>query len=698
MFPTIEIGEQHLRDLNRATKLEWLETNGLGGYASCTVAGANARRYHALLVASIKPPRQRMVLLAKLSESLWLNGVEHQLDTNLYHPSAVHPDGYRLLKSFKLAPFPTMEFAIGDATLTKQIIMPHMRNSTIISYRLDAHEKALIHVRIFLNARDHHHITRYDASWLEDAKLYVQNRCVHVKLRWYAPPLAISFTHGRFVESRDWYYNFRYPIEAERGLEDCEDLPTIGYIEAQLGQGKPLYIVASIDDLHADEAEEAIERELERRAKLLSAIPFEELRNSVDELVRALNLSQGEQLSVNEIAGLSDCLLPRLWLSSDSFIVRRANSLSSIIAGYHWFADWGRDAMISLPGLTLVTGRYQLAREVLEHFGEHMDSGIIPNFFSDDGTPVYNTVDASLWFAHAAYSYLRHTRDFGFARSFLYDRLRQLLHWHINGTHFGIRMDDDGLLTWHADGMALTWMDAKVNGVPITQRQGKPVEVNALWLHLLWFVMHLAELFGDAPTKAHIERIHKVAAKSFHKLFWNDELGCLYDVVTEDGADASVRPNQLIALMLPSIKFDEHHAHSILKIAIEHLLTPMGLRTLAPNDRRYIGRYIGNQAARDVAYHNGTVWAWLLGAMCTGYARYNGRSMKARLTVAKWLCGMLEHLGEAGIGYISEIADGDPPHTPRGCIAQAWSIAEVLRSLVEDAFNIRKPKLWDEDD
>ncbi|MFA4030271.1 MAG: hypothetical protein GDYSWBUE_001913 [Candidatus Fervidibacterota bacterium] len=698
MLPTIEVGEQQLHDLDRAIKLEWLETNGIGGYASCTAVGANTRRYHALLVASLKPPRQRMVLLAKLSESLWVNGIEYQLDTNLYHPNAVHPQGYWLLKSFKLSPFPTMQFAVGGATLTKQIIMPHMRNSTIISYRLDAPKDALMRVRIFLNARDHHHITRYDASWLREAELCVLSRCVRIKARWYAPPLTISFTQGRFIESRDWYYNFRYPIEAERGLEDAEDLPTIGYIEARLSHREPLHIVASVDSLHADDAEEVISGELERRARLLNTIPHEKLRSSVDELTRALNLVEGEQLDAGDIGNLSDCLLRRLWLSSDSFIVRRPGSFTSVIAGYHWFADWGRDAMISLPGLTLVTGRYQLARDVLLHFGEHMDGGIIPNFFSDDDIPAYNTVDASLWFAHAAYSYLRHTRDFGFMRSFIYERLRQLLHWHIHGTRFGIKVDDDGLISWHADGMALTWMDAKVGGVPITQRQGKPVEVNALWLHFLWFASRLSEELRDTPTKAISKRLHKIAAESFHKLFWNEELGCLYDVVTDDGADASVRPNQLIALMLPSIKFDGHRAHSILKMAARHLLTPMGLRTLAPDDHRYIGKYIGNQASRDVAYHNGTVWAWLLGAMCTGYARYNGRSIGARLTAAKWLYGMLRHLKEAGIGYISEIADGDPPHAPRGCIAQAWSIAEILRSLVEDVFNIRKPKLWDEDD
>ncbi|MCX7777288.1 MAG: amylo-alpha-1,6-glucosidase [Armatimonadetes bacterium] len=699
MFPVIEVAKECLHELSQAIRLEWLETNGLGGYASCSIVGANTRRYHGLLIAALNPPRQRMILLAKLSETLWLNGAEYQLDTNLYHPNAVHPEGYRLLESFELSPFPTMRFVIGDATLIKQIIMPHLRNSVIVSYKLHAHVEAMLRVRIFLNARDHHHITRYDGSWLKEADLKFSERCIRVKLRWYAPPLIISFTSGRFIESRDWYYNFRYPIETERGLEDAEDLPTIGYIDARLAQSEPLYITASIGDLNADDAEAIIKGELQRRARLLNTIPCREVQDSVSELAQALSLNRDEQIGTDEIERLSKLLLTRLWLSSDSFIVRRPGSSSSVIAGYHWFSDWGRDAMISLPGLTLITGRYQVARELLTLFGEHMDCGIVPNFFPEDGgAPAYNTIDASLWFAHASYSYLRHTRDIKFVRSFLYERLRHLTQWHIAGTHFGIRVQDDGLLSWRSEGMAITWMDAKVGGTPVTPRQGKPVEVNALWLHCLWLVMRLAEMLGDMPTKRYIGYLHRRATESFHNRFWNGMVGCLYDVISEDAFDPSVRPNQLIALMLPSLKFDERRAHSILQVAIERLLTPIGLRTLAPNEPRYVGRYIGEQVARDAAYHNGTVWAWLLGPMCTGYARYNGRSVAARLTIAKWLCGMLKHLSEAGIGYISEIADGEAPHMPRGCIAQAWSVAEVLRSLIEDVFNIRKPKLWDEDD
>lgn len=652
-----------------------------------------------MLVAALEPPTKRMVLLAKFSETILINGREHQIDTNFYHQNVVYPCGYKLLKSFELAPFPTMHYAVGGGDLIKQIIMPHLHNSIIVSYMFNGSVEALIQVRIFPNARDHHHITRYDSSWLTDALVTKSRQRIQIRLRHYAPTITISFTDGRFIEHRDWYYNFRYPIETERGLEDTEDLPTIGYIEAKLKPNERLYIVVSVDGLSADDAECAIKRELERRMKLLNTLPSEMLKRACDELLEALGTFETDGLSASELDGLANVLLPRLWLSSDAFVTKRPSSIHSIIAGYPWFTDWGRDAMLSLPGLTLITGRYRVARNVLKLFGEHMEYGIIPNFFPDgDGKPTYNTVDASLWFAHASYSYLRYTRDFSFVRSFLYDRLRQLVNWYVSGTNFGIRMLEDGLIYWRAHDMALTWMDAKVDGMPVTPRYGKPVEVNALWLHCLWFVSRLARTLNDTPTANYLELLHRRTVDSFHEQFWDERSGYLCDVVDGGEADTTLRPNQLVALMLPSIQFDEHRAHSILKAISRHLLTPMGLRTLPQDETRYVGRYIGDQRWRDAAYHNGTVWAWLLGPMCTAYARYNGRSIGARLVIAKWMCGMLRHLGEAGVGYISEIADGDPPHTPRGCIAQAWSIAEVLRSLVEDVFNMRKPKLWDEHD
>lgn len=698
-LPKIELNGYILHDIEEAIKYEWLETNGLGGYASCSVVGANVRRYHGLLIAALDPPTRRMMLLSKLSECVLLNGVEYQLDTNLYHPNTVHPTGYRFITSFELSPFPTMQYAIGDATLRKRIVMPHMLNAIIITYELHGVEEATLFVRFFVNARDHHHITHSDASWLREANIRASQKRVLVKLRHYAPALTISFTHGHFVEDKDWYYNFRYPIERERGLEDAEDLFTIGYIQARISPREPLHIIASVEGVDADDAEKLIDAELKRRLSLLNALPTGEVEKSASELVELVrSLGVCYELSEDDIGKLTNELLPWLWLTSDAFVAKRGAS-HTIIAGYHWFSDWGRDAMISLPGLTLVTKRHRIARDVLKLFGEQMRNGLLPNFFPDEGgQPAFNTIDASLWFSHASYCYLRYTRDFSFVRSFVYERLREIVNWYVQGTDYGIRVSDDGLVSWHSEGMALTWMDAKVNGMPVTPRHGKPVEVNSLWIHCLWFASRLAKQLGDIPTMRFTDKLFERATASFHEKFWDDKVGCLRDVLCDGEFDVSIRPNQLIALMLPSLLFDEQKAHRILNLAIEQLLTPMGLRTLAPTEASYVGRYIGSQAERDKAYHNGTVWAWLIGPLCTAYVRYSGRKKEARIRASGWLKGMLRHLCEGGIGYISEIADGDKPHHYRGCIAQAWSVGEVLRATFEDVLNMRPQKLYDERD
>ncbi|MFA4016466.1 MAG: hypothetical protein RUDDFDWM_001576, partial [Candidatus Fervidibacterota bacterium] len=381
-LPRIELKGYILHDVEEASRHEWLETNGLGGYASCSIIGANTRRYHGLLIAALEPPTRRMMLLSKLSECVSLKGVEYQLDTNLYHPNTVHPTGYRFINSFELSPFPTVQYAIGDATLRKRIVMPHMLNAVIITYELYGVEEAILFVRFFVNARDHHHITRSDASWLKEADIRISQKRVVVRLRHYAPALTISFTHGRFVEDKDWYYNFRYPIEHERGLEDVEDLFTIGYIQAHISPQKPLHIIASVEGIGADDAEKLIDAELKRRLSLLNPLPTSEVEKSSSELVRSLNLCH--ELSEEDIGRLTKKLLPWLWLTSDAFIAKRGTS-HTIIAGYHWFSDWGRDAMISLPGLTLVTKRYRIARDILRLFGEQMRNGLLPNFFPDNG-------------------------------------------------------------------------------------------------------------------------------------------------------------------------------------------------------------------------------------------------------------------------------------------------------------------------
>jgi len=369
--------------------------------------------------------------------------------------------------------------------------------------------------------------------------------------------------------------------------------------------------------------------------------------------------------------------------AADQFIVRRAQG-ETVIAGYHWFADWGRDTMIALPGLTLANGRPDIARRVLAEFAKHVDRGMLPNRFPDAGeAPEYNTVDATLWFFEAIRSFLHYTNDYDFVRATLYPVLKDIVDWHVRGTRYQIHLDDDGLIFAGEPGVQLTWMDAKVGDRVITPRHGKPVEIQALWYNALRVMQDLAGRFNEPDAKQHYAATADKACASFNKLFWNEQGACLYDVVNGNHPDASIRPNQIIAISLPHTMLSKKRAKSILAVVERELLTPRGLRTLSPSDPNYIGRYEGGPATRDAAYHQGTVWPWLIGPYITAYGKTFGRKAGRRFATA-WLEKFQPHLYEACLGQVSEIFDGDAPHTPRGCVAQAWSAAELLRAIVED--------------
>src|SRR5205085_1479013 len=352
----------------------------------------------------------------------------------------------------------------------------------------------------------------------------------------------------------------------------------------------------------------------------------------------------------------------------------------TVIAGYHWFADWGRDTMIALPGLTLANGRWDVAKDVLAEFAAHVDQGMLPNRFPDDGeTPEYNTVDATLWFFEAVRSFLDYTGDYEFVETHLYPVLKDIISWHSKGTRYQIHVDEDGLLFAGEPGVQLTWMDAKVGDWVVTPRYGKPVEIQALWYNALRIMQDLACKFKESKQK--YGKMADQARASFNKLFWNHELGCLYDVINGENRDASIRPNQVIALSLANAMLSEDRAASVLHVVERELLTPRGLRTLSPSDPNYIGRYEGSPSSRDGAYHQGTVWPWLVGPYISAYTKTFG--IKAgRELAATWLRNFEDHLQEACLGQVSEIFDGDAPHAPRGCVAQAWSVAEILRVLV----------------
>jgi predicted glycogen debranching enzyme len=361
-----------------------------------------------------------------------------------------------------------------------------------------------------------------------------------------------------------------------------------------------------------------------------------------------------------------------------------------VIAGYHWFSDWGRDTMIALPGLTLPTGKHEVARSILRTFAQHVNQGMLPNRFPDAGeTPEYNTVDATLWFFEAARAYLAYTGDLEFVRNELYPVFAGIITWHIKGTRYGIKMDASGLLSSGEQGVQLTWMDAKVGDWVVTPRRGKPVEIQALWYNALCIMEDLAGTFGEEAEQKRYRGMATVASWSFNRQFWNEQAGCLFDVTNGARPDPSIRPNQIFAVSLKHSMLSAERAKAVVHKVQEHLLTPYGLRSLAASDPQYRGRYTGGPVERDGAYHQGTVWPWLLGPFITAYVKVNGGSEAARRQATEWLAPLKAHLADGGLGHISEIFDGDAPQRPCGCIAQAWSVAEILRAMVEDVHGLR---------
>jgi predicted glycogen debranching enzyme len=652
----IAFGPDICRDFGAATGKEWLETNGIGGFASSTIIGANTRRYHALLVAALRPPTHRTVLLSKLEETLAVRDVEWDLSCNQY-PGVIHPQGHLHQREFRLDPFPTFVYEIGSSTPTrieKTVAMCHGLNAVIVRYRLmSSPGTASLIVRPLVNCRDYHHLMGENPQFDTGVDLLGARDLVRMRPYFGGPVLSIRFAHAYFEHWGDWYLNFEYPREAERGLDFREDIYSPGYFACSLEQGESRYLVASSDPLDDLDPAELLEEERTRRSGLLSG--WESQPEEVRTLVSA----------------------------ADAFIVERRGSPETgkshgIVAGYPWFEEWGRDAMISLPGLTLATRRYDVARSILRTFAGHCSEGMIPNRIPNAAErPDYNTVDATLWMFWAARKYLDYTGDRDFLDSELIPALAEIISWHVRGTRYGIKADDDGLLRAGEPGTQLTWMDAKLGDWVVTPRHGKAVEVNALWHHALRFLEEMG-VEHAGPSAAAV-------AASFRARFWNAGAGYLNDVVDGDfPEDSSLRPNQIIAVSLPYPLLPAEHERRVVEVVRADLLTPYGLRTLSPHDPRYQGCYSGDQRSRDGAYHQGTVWPWLMGPFITAHLKVSEDKRAARQQARSWLELLWGHLRDAGLGQVSEVFDGDPPYRPGGCIAQAWSVAELLRVEIED--------------
>ena len=649
MYQGIQFEGHEINDFLQSASREWLETNGIGGYSSGTVSGANSRKYHGLLVAAMHPPVGRMVLLSKLVETVITENASYELDCNQFYDN-VHPKGFQYLSGFKKGLFNEFTFQTGNVELVKTVFMPHGENTTIIRYEVKkADGNVTLKLKPFLAYRDYHGIMRANEGI---------NRGFHfdgdtLKLHPYngTPELLITVPGAVFAPQPDWYKGYIYAGERDRGMECEEDLFTHGEFYVRLKKGDVLSVVATVEAGKAKDAEKLFTAEKKRREKLISSLKVQ------DEFASTLALA------------------------ADQFVVKRGKDQKTIIAGYHWFSDWGRDTMISLPGLCLSTGRFEDAKKILQAFGKYVDQGMIPNRFPEVGEePEYNTVDATLWYIVAAYQYFKKTDDKAFIVKELFPLFEDVILWHLKGTRYGIKADNDGLLNAGEEGVQLTWMDAKIGDWVVTPREGKAVEINALWFNALMIMQEFAKLAGkeEKPYKDKATQVQK----SFNKEFLNDISGTLYDVVRGLYKDSSVRPNQLFAISLPFELVNKKIAKAILKEVEELLLTPVGLRSLSPKNYHYKAYYAGDGLARDSAYHQGTVWSWLMGPYMSAKIKIDGEAGKEE--VRKLLKGFEKHLTEAGIGSVSEIFDGTEPFFPKGCIAQAWGVAEALRIYLDE--------------
>ncbi|MDP9174773.1 MAG: amylo-alpha-1,6-glucosidase [Planctomycetota bacterium] len=637
---------------------EWLVTNGLGGVACGTVVGCNTRRYHGLLCAATIPPVGRVMLLNRIGEILRVEGQADRLlefSINQFG-NTFHPRGDQYLQRFDQDDVVARwEYDIEGIRIVKELQMPWLNNASGIRYSIDPGGRSVeLALLPFVRLLDFHSLRRGKTEFEESRG---QRNC------WLKSPsgqVSIEADAGTFEIQPDWWFGHTFAIETERGLDDTEDLYTPGRFSITAKAFSTITLWAST---HKGETFDWDEQVIRRRAAVAAARTHP--ANVAAPGARALGcLWESPSPALRQLAH-----------AANDFVVYRKSpdgkDGASVIAGYPWFSDWGRDTMISLPGLLLATGRFEQARQVLCVFAQYVSEGMIPNRFDDyTSEPSYNTVDASLWFIHAVFEYARLSGDTQTLEANLRPACRAIIEGYTRGTRFNIRVDPaDGLVSQGDPSTQLTWMDAKCDGVCFTPRQGKPVEINALWYHGL-------KLMGDDKEALRVK-------ESFVRAFWLSPFRGLADVVDGTRRDASIRPNQIFAVSLSNSPLSADQQRAVVETVRRELLTPVGLRTLARSDSRYRGTYRGSPRQRDEAYHNGTVWPWPIGAFLQAYLKVNEHSAESIDQARRWLEPLLESMRHACIGQISEIFEGDEPHRPVGCFAQAWSIAETLRLALE---------------
>lgn len=666
----ITFGREITNNATLVTAREWLVTNGIGGYAAGTLANVNTRRYHGMLVAALNPPLDRTVIVSKFDETVNYDGHELPLYANQWGSgdTALTPMGYLALERFHLeGTIPVWTYAIRDARLEKRVWMEQGANTTYIQYTLKYATYPLkLTIKTLVNYRDFHGST-HAGDWQMQVDGLPNG--IGVEAFAGATPFYILSDQANTRITHEWYRNYFYAVEAYRGLDATEDNLYIGNFHAKLQSGESITLIATTDADAQLSGEQAYERRKAYDESLVTQSNKDDHPWWVQQLVRAADQFIVRRSVVNQ------------------FVVRDGTTGEdsdgrTVIAGYPWFGDWGRDTMISLPGLTLTTGREAEAAKILRTFAQHVDQGMLPNRFPDnDETPEYNTVDATLWYLEAIRAYHAQTSDLALLRE-LFPILQEIIDWHRRGTRYGIQMDQaDGLLRAGEAGVQLTWMDAKVGDWVVTPRAGKVIEINALWYNALRTMAEFAQLLavdGSAYTK-----LADQVTQHFTR-FWNAGMGYCYDVVdsTDGGDDPTLRPNQLFAVSLPHSPLTAEQQRAVVDVCARELLTSAGLRSLSADHPDYRASYGGGVWERDSAYHQGTVWQWLIGPYLSAHFKVYGDKAYVRYLLQP----LVDHLADGCVGSISEIADADAPHHPHGCMAQAWSVAEVLRvwDLVAD--------------
>ena len=657
---------------------EWLETDGRGGYAASTLSNCHTRRYHGLLVANLRVPEGRYLLLSKLEDSLHAGGEEYFFSSHRY-PGVLFPPGPPILEEFLLDICPRFTFRAGRTIVKKSILMPRRKGILLVRYDLDRCPKGgVLRLKPFLAYRGYHKLTRENPFLCSRAE-GIENG-FRIEPYEGMPPLFVQTSRvSRFTPSPVWYNRFQYTEERERGFDWEEDLFLPGSLEIPVERKCTIILSVSCGDMMPHHGGDTMRHHVPNPAAMWKT-----------EVVRRGREQAADKRQTGGFTDEDREFFLALLRAGRTFLITTPSERPAVIAGYPWFGSWGRDTLISLPGLCFSTGRIAEGIEILTEIGRHERDGLLPNFFSADGVPeAYNTVDSSLWYFRAVQELGTRCGIMSPDKALIRDRfwpvMKRIIRSFMDGTRFGIGTDARGLL--HAgDGLsALTWMDATVGEIPVTPRHGCPVEINALWYNALCFTRNLAAEFGE-PAFSGGDLI-PLLRRSFREAFWNRghdaascPQGCLGDVFRDGVLDTAVRPNQIFAVSLPFSPLEPAEQAAVVRTVRKQLLTPCGLRTLSPADPAYRGRYRGNPAERDGAYHQGTVWPWLLGAFGDAALRVAVDPEREKENLRQYLRTFLrQHLVEAGIGSVSEVFDGDAPHRPGGCIAQAWSVAELIR-------------------